>query len=126
MSYLKDSNAYGNNYFAKYFEWQGVCREAWFYNCIAKDFLQPLGVLITKKANTEYIRETFPFQKIRCLVSVKNMKRVSFFLTFCFCDPKDENIVFARGCQQIVFANKERKLIKFPEEVIKKIAKYAL
>jgi hypothetical protein len=26
--YLKDSNAYGNNYFSKVFEWQGVCREA--------------------------------------------------------------------------------------------------
>ena len=25
---LKDSNAYGNTYFARYFEWQGVCPRA--------------------------------------------------------------------------------------------------
>ncbi|KFX26324.1 hypothetical protein KR96_24485, partial [Ralstonia solanacearum] len=27
--YLKDSSAFANTYFARYFEWQGVMRERW-------------------------------------------------------------------------------------------------
>jgi enediyne core biosynthesis thioesterase len=48
--YLKDSNATGNIYFARYFEWQGICREKWFFECISADMLQSLGVFINKEA----------------------------------------------------------------------------
>lgn len=126
VSYLKDSNAYGNNYFAKYFEWQGVCREAWFYNCVAKDFLQPLGVFITKVAHNEYRKETFPFQKIRGLLNVREVKSASFYLDFRFCDPENKNIIFSEGYQQIVFANKNRKITRLPEQTIEKIKEYVL
>ncbi len=64
--YLKDSNAYGNTYFARYFEWQGICRERWFFECIAPDMLQAEGVFITKHARQDYVHETFPFQEISC------------------------------------------------------------
>ncbi|BCG03135.1 hypothetical protein PPGU19_077030 (plasmid) [Paraburkholderia sp. PGU19] len=37
--YLKDSNAFMNTYFARYFEWQGVCRERWFHECIHNNLL---------------------------------------------------------------------------------------
>jgi acyl-CoA thioesterase FadM len=124
VSYLKDSNAYGNNYFAKYFEWQGVCREAWFYNCVSEDFLQPIGVFITKSAHNEYKKETFPFQKIRCFVNVRDVKFASFYLDFRFCDRKDNSIIFSEGYQQIVFADKNRKIIKLPSDVIEKIRRY--
>jgi hypothetical protein len=62
--YLKDSNATGNIYFARYFEWQGICREKWFFECIAPDMLQSLGVFVTKEARQNYIHETFAFQRI--------------------------------------------------------------
>ncbi len=123
---MKDSNAYGNNYFAKYFEWQGVCREAWLYNIFPEYCSGDNGILITKRAYTEYFNATFPFQKIRCLVNVRDVKRVSFFLTFCFCDPKNEDHIFAKGYQQIALASKDYKLIRFPDETIRKIEKYEL
>jgi hypothetical protein len=63
--YLKDSNAYGNTYFARYFEWQGICREKWFFECISRDMLQKEGVFITKHAEQDYLQETFPFQELR-------------------------------------------------------------
>jgi acyl-CoA thioesterase FadM len=124
VSYLKDSNAYGNNYFAKYFEWQGVCREAWFYNCIAQDFLQSTGSFLTKSAHSTYKKETFPFQKIRCFVNVRELKYASFYLDFCFCDFQDESIVFADGYQHIVFVNKNHKPTKLPLFALEKITQY--
>lgn len=59
--YLKDSNAYANTYFSRYFEWQGVCRERWFHRCISADMLQTTGVFITKCAPTRNMR-TRPFR----------------------------------------------------------------
>ena len=41
--YLKDSNAFMNTYFARYFEWQGVCRERWFHECIHNNLMGPAG-----------------------------------------------------------------------------------
>jgi len=126
VTYLKDSNAYGNNYFARYFEWQGVCREAWFYNCISKDFLQDIGVFITRKASNEYKKESFPFQKIRCFVNVKDLKSCSFYLTFRFVDALDENVVFSEGFQHIVFADKSRKILRLPSLTLNKMKQYVI
>jgi len=42
--YLKESNAYGNIYFTHHFEWQGICRERWFSNCVIKDMFSMDGV----------------------------------------------------------------------------------
>lgn len=74
-TYLKDSNAYGNIYFTKHFEWQGVCREAWFTNCIHKDMFNLAGVFITKRANVEFCSETFPFQNIKAEMYVKKFEK---------------------------------------------------
>src|ERR1700739_2505317 len=71
--YLKDSNAYGNTYFARYFEWQGICRERWFFECISRDMLQKEGVFITKRAEQDYLQETFPFQEIQCEMNAYNV-----------------------------------------------------
>jgi hypothetical protein len=49
--FLKDSNAYTNTYFSRYFEWQGICRERWFFTSIQADMLQNEGVFITKRAH---------------------------------------------------------------------------
>ena len=126
MTSLKDSNAYGNNYFAKYFEWQGVCRETWFFTCIASDFLKSIGVLITKSAFNEYKKETFPFQKIRCLLNTREIKNASFYLDFRFCDPEDDTVIFSQGYQKIVFADLNRKIIKFPLYILDKVKEYSL
>jgi acyl-CoA thioesterase FadM len=124
-TYLKDSNAYGNNYFAKYFEWQGVARESWFFNCIAPDFLQNIGVFITKTAHNDYIKETFPFQNITCKVSVRELRKASFYLDFTFFETGNENNLYSKGYQQIVFANKIRKISSLPDDVITRIKEFS-
>src|ERR1044072_5189346 len=67
--YLKDSNAFMNTYFARYFEWQGVCRERWFHECIHDNLLAAGGVFVTKRAHQEYVEETFPFQRVDCYLN---------------------------------------------------------
>jgi enediyne core biosynthesis thioesterase len=118
---LKDSNAYGNIYFARYFEWQGVCRERWFYECISPSMLQDLGVFITKDAHQEYIHETFPFQQVNCEVNTFAIKQCSFSLKFRF---YVAGSLVAMGYQQIVFANHEKRIARLPDDVLDKIRKY--
>jgi len=121
--YLKDSNAYGNTYFARYFEWQGVCRERWFYECIARDMLQKEGVFITKHAQQDYLQETFPFQEISCEVNTYDVRRCSFWLEFRF---YAQGHPVSVGRQHIVFANHDKKITALPEIVLKRIKRYAL
>lgn len=118
---LKDSNAYGNTYFSRYFEWQGVCREQWFHQCISSDMLQTQGVFITKCAHQDYVQETFPFQQVECLVSVYNIKHCSFNLRFRFLVGGK---LVSSGYQQIVFAGHDKKIIGLPKNVIDKVREY--
>lgn len=119
--YLKDSNATGNIYFARYFEWQGVCREKWFFECISADMLQPLGVFITKEAQQKYLQETFAFQRVECEVNTFAIKQCSFSLLFRFF--VDGQLV-STGRQEIVFANLSKKISRLPSYVIEKIRLY--
>jgi enediyne biosynthesis thioesterase len=119
--YLKDSNATGNIYFARYFEWQGICREKWFFECISADMLQHLGAFITKEAQQNYIHETFAFQKIECEINTFAIKQCSFSLLFRFFV---EGQLVSTGYQQIVFANLSKKITRLPADIIDKIRLY--
>ena len=116
--YLKDSNAYGNTYFARYFEWQGTCRERWFYECVAADMLQAEGVFITKHAEQDYVHETFPFQEVLCEMNTYDVKRCSFWLEFRF---YSGGKLVSKGRQQIVFADHAKHITALPERVLEKI-----
>jgi enediyne core biosynthesis thioesterase len=119
--FLKDSNAYGNTYFARYFEWQGVCRERFFCECMSPDMLQFHGVFITKDAHQEYVHETFPFQQVECEVNTFEVKQCSFSLLFRFY--VGGNLV-AKGDQKIVFANREKKISRLPKDLLDQIRQY--
>jgi enediyne core biosynthesis thioesterase len=119
--YLKESNAYGNTYFARYFEWQGICRERWFHRCIAADLLQSQGVFITKRAHQDYMHETFPFQTVDCEVNTFEVKSCSFYLLFRFLV---EGSVVSRGYQQIVFATHDKRIQRLPTHVLKMVQSY--
>jgi enediyne core biosynthesis thioesterase len=121
--YLKESNAYGNTYFARYFEWQGICRERWFHRCISADMLQNQGVFITKRAHQEYVQETFPFQTVQCEVNTYEVKSCSFYLTFRFL--VDGKLV-SHGYQQIVFASHDKRIQRLPDHILKKVRGYEM
>lgn len=119
--YLKDSNAYANTYFSRYFEWQGVCRERWFYQCIAPDLLRSQGVFITKRAHQEYVHETFPFQTVDCQLNTFQVSRCSFYLIFRF---QVDDAIVSTGYQQIVFARDDKRIQRLPEDVLTRIREY--
>ncbi|MCW8955384.1 MAG: thioesterase family protein [Gammaproteobacteria bacterium] len=123
--YLKDSNAYGNIYFARYFEWQGLCREKWFSECICPNMFELEGSLITKSAYNDYFASVVPFQKIRCLLSTRNIKSASFELVFRFYD-SDSNQLLSKGGQKIaLIGQKSKKLVRFPSDLLEKVRYYA-
>jgi enediyne biosynthesis thioesterase len=115
---LKHSNATQNVYFSNFFEWQGSTRERWFYECISNDMLQDKGVFITKQAHNNFIREAFPFQTVHCELNSFDIQKCSFYLLFRF---SINGELASSGYQQIVFANKEKRIAKLPEDILEKI-----
>jgi acyl-CoA thioesterase FadM len=122
-TYLKDSNAYQNNYFARYFEWQGIFREHWFKHRISNDMLQSRGALATRRAHNSFVKETFPFQTIECALNTASVRKCSFFLVFRFY--VDDQFV-SIGYQEIAFTDFDKKLIGLPDDVLQKIRQYEI
>lgn len=124
--YLKDSNAYGNIYFARYFEWQGMCRELWFSEHIFPNMFELNGAFVTKFAHNDYEMEVLPFQKIRCLLNTRHVKLASFELIFRFYNI-ETGLLASKGCQKVAFMNTEgKKLIKLPVDILEKIRCYEI
>ncbi|HDR9183808.1 TPA: thioesterase family protein [Burkholderia vietnamiensis] len=121
--YLKDSNAFMNTYFARYFEWQGVCRERWFHECIHNNLLASGGMFVTKRAHQEYVQETFPFQRVDCYLNTLQVRQCSAYLVFRFC--VDERTV-SLGYQQILFAGTDKRIRRFPAGIIERVKEYEL
>ena len=121
--YLKDSNAFMNTYFARYFEWQGVCRERWFHECIHDDLLGSDGMFVTKRAHQEYVHETFPFQRVDCYLNTVQVRQCSAYLLFRFCV---DGRKVSQGYQQILYAGRDRKIRRFPEGIVDRVKEYEL
>lgn len=118
---LKHSNATQNVYFSNFFEWQGAARERWFFECISEDMLQDQGVFITKQAHNNFIKEAFPFQTVHCELNSFDIQKCSFHLLFRFFINGE---LASSGYQQIVFANKQKRIAKLPESIIAKIKSF--
>lgn len=122
--YLKDSNAYANTYFARYFEWQGVVRERWFHECIDADLLMSGRVIfVTKLAHQEFVEETFPFQRVECHLNTFRVQPCSFYMVFRFVSG---GRLVSLGYQQVVCANAERVIQRLPEHVRTRVKAYEL
>ncbi len=123
--YLSDTNAFGNAYFSKYFEWQGMAREAFFRKIMPNpNFLMESGInLITKKAAIDYKHEVFLYDDIEIGLKVGAVKQASSDLIFSYMKKKD-GLVIAMGYQTVVFADKNGKMIKIPAEIIKNAVPY--
>ncbi|KAB0639921.1 4-hydroxybenzoyl-CoA thioesterase [Burkholderia stagnalis] len=121
--YLKDSNAFMNTYFARYFEWQGVTRERWFHECIHDNLLAAGGSFVTKRAHQEYIQETFPFQRVDCYLNTWQVRQCSAYLLFRFCiDGRPVSL----GYQQIIFAGTDKRIRRFPAGIVERVKEYEL
>ncbi|WCM18725.1 acyl-CoA thioesterase [Paraburkholderia bryophila] len=121
--YLKDSNAFMNTYFARYFEWQGICRERWFFECVDSNLLGANGSFVTKRAHQEYVQETFPFQRVDCYLNTVQVRHCSAYLLFRF---YVGGTPVSMGYQQILFTGPDKRIRRFPAGVIERISEYEL
>ena len=82
------------------------------------------GGFLTKAAHNSYSEEVLPFQKITCLLNVKDIKRTAFNLLFRFYN-EDSKVVVSEGYQTVVFINlANKKISKLPTEVIEKVRRF--
>tara|TARA_Y100000401_G_scaffold29233_1_gene21272 strand:+ start:428 stop:829 length:402 start_codon:yes stop_codon:yes gene_type:complete len=109
---LKDTTPYGNVYFSRAFDIQGIVREMWLKENNLLSFLKDYQ-LITKKAYNEYIKECFPFVDYKVEFIVKKINNTSFIFEIEITD-QETGEIHCKGEQKICFA-KANKLVPIPE-----------
>ena len=122
-TYLKDSNAYGNIYFSRHFEWQGIMREAFFTQKVTKNMLGMGIKMVTRDAACKYINESFPFQDIIGRLSVPKIHPTSVQLRFEFFE-KSSGKLISDGHQRIVETDIETTQIKIPDSILTSLEVY--
>lgn len=116
--YLADANIYGNVYFSRYFDWQGMAREEFLKQVLPDyDSFFKSGIkLITKSASVEYIHEVGvnALEIVIISVTIGEVKRASFELIFTY-KGKKTNQIIARGKQRVFLVNADNKIIPIPK-----------
>lgn len=113
--YLADTNIYGNAYFSRYFDWQGMAREEFLRQVLPDyvSFLKSGTKLVTKSASVEYIHEITPLEIVVICVTIGEVKRASFELIFTYKN-KNTDQVIATGKQRVFLVDAQDKIIPIP------------
>jgi|SRR5579884_833751 len=116
--YLSDTNAQGNVYFARIFEWQGEAREEYLRVAVPNhEHLFTAGLrLLTVEAAAEYKGEARLYDDIEIEITVPWIKRASFQLNFNIVNAKTGQLL-ATGKQLITCSDAEGKLIAIPKPI---------
>lgn len=116
--YLTDTNAEGNVYFARFFEWQGMAREE-FLRQNVPDHMEILGSgvrLITANAWMTYQSECRLFDVVKIKINTASLKPASLELVFTFLK-KGTDEPIGRGGERLTFASKDGQLIQIPKSI---------
>jgi len=117
--YLTDTNLFGNTYFARYFDWQGMAREAFFKQLIGdvSKFLQSHIKLVTIEAHIKYHHEVTLYDEVIIKVKAENIKIATADLSFTYVNKNTKQLV-AEGRQKIGFVDPSGKVIPVPRQLI--------
>lgn len=123
--YLTDTNALGNAYFARYFDWQGMAREEFLKRLIPDPlaFFRSGFKILTTQAYMEYKHETSFYDEIEIEVKTAKVKKLSLDLIFIFRSKKTERIV-ARGYQKLAFVDHLGNFTQIPAAMRNNMLKY--
>jgi acyl-CoA thioesterase FadM len=123
--YLTDTNAFGNTYFAQYFDWQGMAREAFVRSLIPnyEQFFASGIKLITTEAHMQYKNESRVFDDLHIIIRLGEVRRTTAELLFEFVNKRNKKILGV-GSQKIAFANHNGKIIAIPGILINGIKPY--
>ncbi len=114
--YLGSTNLFGNVYFARYFDWQGEAREA-FFQQVMPDALAVFrsGIkFVTIEASIKYSKETLVFDEIMIKVRPEDFKVTTVNLIFTYLNKKTGDLI-ATGKQKIGFVDSQNKVIPLPD-----------
>lgn len=116
--YLSDTNAQGNVYFARFFDWQGDAREEFFRSAVPihESFFSAGYRLLTVEASLEYKGEAKLYDEIEITVSVGWIRRASAELKFIFSNVETKKPI-AIGKQIIASADKDGKPVVAPQAI---------
>lgn len=116
--YLGNTNMFGNVYFARYFDWQGEAREAFFQKTVPESLdLFKSGIkFVTIEAFIKYNKETLVFDEVLIKVSAGNFKTTTLDLVFTYLNKKTGELI-ATGKQKIGFVGPNNKVIPIPEQL---------
>lgn len=114
--YLTDTNAFGNTYFAQYFDFMGEAREEFLKFLIGDHldtFMKSGVILLTVDASIKYMKPLFLFDRVRIYVSVKKLTKMKGELEFTFKNPESENIHAVAG--MTVATSMGERIIPLPD-----------
>lgn len=116
--YLCDTNAEGNVYFARFFEWQGMSREEFFRKNVPNhvQILQSGVRLITVNAWMIYQNECTLFDKVIIQVNTARLKQASLELMFTFVNASRRQLV-GHGGERLAFAASDGELLPIPHTI---------
>ncbi len=120
-----DTNAAGSVYFAKYFVWQGECRErllAQFYPEFINDLKQGLG-MTTEFARQDFFSEAALFDQLVVRLTITALTRSRIEFEFEFVREQDGRLL-GRGTQAVIWTNPQRRPSLMPDKLYEAAANY--
>ena len=116
--FLTDTNAEGNSYFARYFEWQGMAREDYFRHAVPDhmEIMKSGTKLITVHSWIKFEHETYLFDEVLIKVQTVSLKKMSMELGFTYVNKQTEETI-AIGGQKLAFADPSGALIPIPDSI---------
>ncbi|MBI5590482.1 MAG: acyl-CoA thioesterase [Deltaproteobacteria bacterium] len=113
---IADTNLYHHMDFRNYFDLQGIVRGLWVKDAVVNgiDSMMNSIFLITKSAHCDFIKDFYLFDEILVRMQIKNIKHVSTEIVFHYFHNQTMEL-HAKGYQKIVFADRNHKICRIPE-----------
>ncbi len=119
-AFLPDTNAEGNVYFSRFFDWQGETREAYLGKGISPEEYRALLVsktmMVTMNATMEYLKMLRLFDTIYVRMTTRNIRGASLELAFAFFNGRTSELV-GRGSQRLTFQDRKGRIIPVPPPI---------
>ncbi len=118
--YLADTNAEGNVYFARLFEWQGETREAYLNQSISKEeyavIVRNQIRLLTVHASLDFYKPFWLFDQAGIRMTTRNIRHASLEMVFEYFNKQNGEFA-ASGYQLLAFQDAGNRLVAIPDPI---------
>jgi enediyne core biosynthesis thioesterase len=118
--YLAETNAEGNVYFARFFDWQGETRESYLKQAVSSEeyaAMMSSGLrLVTTNASITYHAPLYLFDEVQIKLTTRNIRNATLEMMFRYMNKKTGKLV-AEGLQRLAFQANNGHLVHIPEPI---------